>query len=106
MEDLNKKPSINIYYEKNPSYRTIYTDGVIGGFTPDNTSININFYATRHAIPKYRKHSINPDGSINQNGVPSEDSKSGMIREIELGIYMKTETAESIYEFLKKILNK
>lgn len=106
MEDSKEKPSINIYYEKTPSYRTIHSDGVIGGITPDNKSVNLNFYSTRNTIPKYRSHSINIDGSINKEGISSDDSKTGMIREIEFGVYMNKETANSIYEFLKQVLKK
>ncbi|EKT3958620.1 hypothetical protein AAIP55_002392 [Flavobacterium psychrophilum] len=100
-----KKASINIYYEKNPSYRTIHSDGVIGGLTPKNM-VNLNFYSTRNTIPKSINHSINSFGKLEKEGTRSEDSKTGIIREIETGIYISKETAEEMFEFLKKILKK
>jgi uncharacterized alpha/beta hydrolase family protein len=100
-----KKPSVNIFYEKNPLYRTIHTDGLIGGITPKNV-VNLNFYSTRNAIPKSVTHLINSSGKLEGKGTRSEDSKVGIIREIEMGIYMNKETAEEIYEVLKKILKK
>jgi hypothetical protein len=93
-------PNIEIFYEKNPLYRTIYADGLIGGKTPAN-AFNFSFYATRNPIPKSSLHSINVDGSVNPEGIHSSESKVGIIREIEVGIYMNTETAKDIYEFLK-----
>lgn len=101
----NKLPEINIYYEKNPSYRTIYSDGLIGGITPRG-DVNLNFYSTRNVIPKSIKHNILSDGTIDKDGKVSEDSKNGIIREIEFGVYMTKDTAESIYTVLKNLLEK
>lgn len=100
-----KKASIDIFYEKNPLYRTIHVDGFIGGITPTNL-VNLNFYSTRKSIPKSITHSINSFGKIEGKGVPSEDSKVGIMREIEMGLYMNKDTAEEIFEALKKILKK
>lgn len=102
MEEPEKKASIQIFYEKNPLYRTVYTDGIFGGITPTG-SINFNFYATRHPIPKSLIHEITSDGSVNPKGIKSSDSKSGIIREVEIGVYMNKKTAQDIYEFLRKI---
>jgi hypothetical protein len=100
-----KKASINIYYEKNPMYRTIHSDGVIGGLTPKNM-VNLNFYSTRNTIPKSVNHSLDATGKLDKKGIRSEDSEIGILREIEAGVYISKETAEEIFEFLKKILKK
>ena len=105
---MEKSPSvtdIEIFYEKNPLYRTVYSDGLIGGRTPTN-SIYMAFYATRNPLPKSMRHEINVDSSLNPIGVPSEDSKSGIMREIEIGVYMSEANAKDVYEFLKKIFEK
>ncbi len=101
----DKNATINIYYEKNSQYRTIHADGVLGGLTPKN-AINLNFYSTRNVIPKHRIHQITSSGTLEKVGINSEDSKKGIIREIEFGVYMSKETATEIYEFLKIILEK
>ena len=103
--DEDKKSSINIYYEKTSMYRSIHADGLIGGITPKNI-VNLNFYSTRNSIPKSVNHSINYNGELDEFGVNSPDSKVGIFREIEMGIYMNKETAEEIYDFLKIILKK
>jgi predicted ABC-type ATPase len=104
VEEENKA-SINIYYEKTPMYRTIHSDGVIGGLTPKNM-VNLNFYSTRNAIPKAITHAISASGSLDKEGIRSADSKIGIIREIESSVYISKETAEEIFEFLKKVLDK
>jgi uncharacterized alpha/beta hydrolase family protein len=102
VEDSPKPAQIEIFYEKNPLYRTIYTDGLIGGLTPAN-AVSLSFYATRNPIPKSTLHEVAPNKAVNPTGIPSKDSKFGIIREIEVGVYMNKETAKDIFEFLKKI---
>lgn len=105
MSDIPENPNhIDIYYEKNPTYKTMYVDGLIGGKTPTG-SINMNFYSTRNFIPKSVRHEVD-GGLLRAEGVNSKDSKFGIIREIEAGIYMDEKTATDIYEFLKRVLNK
>ncbi len=99
------KPIVKIHYEKNPQYRTVYVDGAIGGITPTN-AINLNFYSTRHPIPKNVEFELREDGTLNKDGQPSLDSKTGIIREIEFGIYLNHDSATDLYEFLKRTLNK
>jgi hypothetical protein len=95
---------ITIHYEKNPEFRTVYTDGLIGGITPTGM-VNLNFYATRNIIPKSVAHEVTSDGKLENPGVNSEESKDGIVREIELGVYMNQDTAMDIYEFFKKMFN-
>lgn len=94
------KKIVEIHYQKNPLYRSIYSDGAIGGLTPLNF-INLNFYATRQPIPRSTQQSIYEDGLIDAE--VSDDSKKGIIREIEFGVYMSRQTAEDLYSFLKGI---
>lgn len=103
MEKAPTPSDIRIYYEKNPFYRVIYADGLIGGVTPTGM-VNFNFYATRPTIPKSTTHTINAERKVNPVGVTSEDSKLGLMREIEVGVYINMKTAKDIYEFLKKIV--
>lgn len=94
--------TVDIHYEKNPMYRTIFTDGAIGGVTPVG-QINLSFYATRQAIPKSITHELAKDGVVMNEIKISDDSKSGIIREIEVGVYMNMKSAKDLYEFFKKI---
>lgn len=103
MEENKKPESIEIFYEKNPQYRTINADGAIGGLTPTN-QVNISFYSTRNTIPKSITHKINDNGSLSEIPVEiNKDSKFGILREIEFGVYMSRQSAHELYLFLKKI---
>jgi hypothetical protein len=106
VENIDNKSEVIVHYEKNPGYRMIYSDGVIGGETPDGDCINLNFFATRHTIPKARIHKIEDDGRTSKVGINSDDSKDGLICEIEFGVYLKKDAAEKIYELLKNVLRK
>lgn len=103
MEKETKTAEIHFYYEKNPLYREIYVDGLIGGKNPSNM-INMNFYATRRTIPKSSTHQISDEGKVSSKGKISDDSKNGIIREIEFGIYITKDTAKTMFKFLKEIL--
>ncbi|RFM36034.1 hypothetical protein [Chitinophaga silvisoli] len=103
MEDDTKPPQVQIHYEKNPLYRTIYSDGLVGSRTPTN-AFCLSFYATRNTIPKSTSHVIQEDNMLSPHGVPSKDSKVGIMREIEISVYINRQTAVDIYEFLKKML--
>lgn len=94
--------SVEIHYMKNPMYRTIHCDGAIGGHTPLR-EINLNFYSTRNTIPKSIKYEINKDGFMGAPIEVGEGSKSGLVREIEFGLYMSEKTGKEIFDFLKRI---
>lgn len=103
MEDTGNK-SIEIHYQKNPMYRTVYCDGAFGGVTPVN-QVNLIFYATRAAIPKSIKYAIDDENRLKDEFEISSDSKAGIVREIEFGVYMNRQTAKEVYEFLKNIFD-
>lgn len=102
-KDKKTNRSVKIFYEKNPLYRSIYTDGAFGGVTPLN-QINLSFYATRRPIPKSIEFELTEQGGLGKPISISEDSKIGIMREVEVCIYMNRNTAKEIYEFLKKTL--
>ena len=103
MPENSTPANVNIYYQKNPLYRSIYADGLIGGPTPAN-SICFSFYATRNTLPKSVKHEITPEGGVSADGKLSADSKSGIMREIEVSVYLNKQTAKEIFEYLKKLV--
>ena len=99
-----EKDKIYIHFEKNPLYRSIYADGAVGSISPSN-DLNLCFYATRNIIPKAIIRKVDESGLVGEEMGVSEDSKSGIIHEIEVGVYMNKETAKKLYGFLKKIFD-
>lgn len=76
------------------NFRELHVDGAYGGLTPKGL-ININFYAERFPIPKSVTHNL-----LDNTSLDSEDSKQGLIREFEFGIYMDLNVAKQISDFL------
>jgi hypothetical protein len=97
----NKKNSIVIHNIKNSNYRQIHVDGAHGGITPSGF-VNLNFYSQRGAIPKGTEFNIDETGNISEPIRDIEGSKSGIVREFELGVYMDINTCRNLKEFLER----
>lgn len=104
MEEKNNShnKTIQIHYEKNPLYRSIYSDGAYGGVSPLN-QINLSFYATRRPIPKSINFEVDENGMMGKQINVSGDSKTGVMREVEVTVYMNRTTGRELYDFLKRI---
>lgn len=87
-----------VYNIKNPLYRQIHIDGAVGGITPSGY-INLNAYANRFSIPKSVLYELK-DGEYGQYKAYSEDSKEGIIQEIEIGLYFDLDVAKNLRDFL------
>jgi|APGre2960657468_1045069.scaffolds.fasta_scaffold17883_4 hypothetical protein len=93
-----KKKKITFHNKISPQFRSIHVDGAFGGLSPRGL-ININFFSERFTIPKSTDFEVN--GSAIGNKISdSPDSKDGVIREYDLGVYMDVEVAKKIIELL------
>lgn len=97
----SKKKKVTIFNKISSNFRELHVDGAFGGITPKG-QFNINFFAERMAIPK------STDFKIVNNKLEkiadSADSKNGIIREFETGVYMSVETAREIHKWLGETL--
>ncbi len=98
-----KKVSVTIHNKISNSFRELHVDGAYGGITPKGM-YNINFYAERLAIPKSSEFEVidNRYKKISD----SIDSKKGIIREFEAGVYMTIETAKELHKWLGENIGK
>jgi hypothetical protein len=92
--------NVEIHYQKNPGYRQIHVDGAIGGITTKG-KVSINFYAERIVIPKSEEYQVTQEGKLGARTKVSDDSKNGLIREIEFGTYLDIETAKALKDWLE-----
>ena len=99
MSTNNQSKSIVINNIKNSGYRQVHVDGAHGGITPSGF-INLNFYSQRAVIPKGTEFLVMDNGNIGDMIKNTEDSKSGLVREFEFGIYMDINTCINLREFL------
>lgn len=95
MEELKK---ITVHNKIANTYREIHVDGAFGGITPRGL-VNLSFYAERTPIPKSSEFSI-VDGKIGELITNSDDSKSGILREFEFGIYTDINVAKSLIKLI------
>lgn len=95
----NKKNNITFHNQKNNGFREIHVDGALGGITPRGM-INLNFFAERFPIPKSTDFNIINEKVVGEKMEDSIDSKTGIIREYEFGVYMGIETARSLSKLL------
>ncbi|MEO6961293.1 MAG: hypothetical protein ABIY90_04955 [Puia sp.] len=97
---MSEQGQITIHNKISQNYKEIHVDGAFGGITPRGL-INLSFFAERAPIPKSSEFVLN-DGRVGDFIENSIDSKKGILREFEVGIYMSLEVVKSLIEMLGK----
>lgn len=101
----SKKQNLVIVHNKvSNNFRELHVDGAYGGLTV-NGLYNINFYAERQPIPKSTEFQVPPDKNTLIRVKDSDDSKTGLIREFEFGIYMTLAAAKELHRWLGENIN-
>lgn len=100
-EQKTKKTNLTFHNKISPNFKQVHVDGAYGGLTPPGY-INLSFYAERFPIPKSSDYSLKEDFTLGKKLGDSIDSKSGIVREYEFGIYFDLKTAVSIRDFLNE----
>lgn len=94
-----KKTKITFHNKITPHYREIHVDGAHGGITPKGL-VQLSFFSERFPIPKSTDFKILSNGQIGERIKDSSDSKSGVIREFEIGVYMDVNTTKQVIKLL------
>jgi hypothetical protein len=92
---------VPFHYIKGNFFRVIHTDGAVGNVTPSGL-IFVGLYSERSAIPQMMVHDITPTGQVGSEHADERVSKSGIVREVEVGATMSVETATSIVAWLQE----
>ena len=98
---MDKSETITIHNNKSAQYREIHSDGASLGITPTG-SFYLNFFSQRNAIPKGTIFELTKTGQLGKLISLTPDSKTGVIREHEIGIYMDLQTCENLKELLEQ----
>lgn len=100
-------PTVDINYIKSHDFREVACDGVVGGPTP-NGKLWLSFYTERLPLPRVVRYALIPGGQAGEfsvdtsnPGVPLE-SRGGIVRNVELGLYLSVETAEHLRDWLER----
>lgn len=97
-EKKSTQRTVTFHNKISQNFREIHVDGAFGSITPPGF-VNLNFYAERLPIPKSTDYIVN-DNSLGEKLNDSQDSKTGVVREYEFGIYCDLKTAINIRNFL------
>lgn len=98
-------PVFQINYLKSNDYREVHCDGLIGNpITPDR--LWISFYSERFPIPRivgFRSEIHDNQVRIDETQTPIfSDSREGLVRNVEFGLYLDLGVAERMHEWLGK----
>lgn len=99
--------SLTINYLKSSDFREVACDGVLGGPTPTG-NLWLAFYTERFPLPRIVRHKLKSiEGAYAiDDEVPAEpvESREGIIRNVEFGLYMSVATAEQLHAWLGRTI--
>jgi len=88
---------IDSHFIKTADYKTIQVTGAWGGVL-GNGVLNLNLFTERIPIPQRIVLEVDTDGKTVKEKY--KEGKTGIVREVQVGILMDYQTTKNIYEFL------
>ena len=88
---------IEFHYVKSNYFRVIHADGAYGGVTSRGL-IHLDIFSERSPIPQKTQHEITVNGKLGKE--VEKQGKSGVVREVEIGVVMNLDNAKSLVEWL------
>lgn len=96
---LSETPeAIDFHFIKAAHFRIIHVDGAWGGVTPSQ-NIAVGFFSERLPIPTIVQHQLEEGGNLGEE--LERDSKTGIVREMEVELVMNKATATGFLEWFK-----
>jgi len=89
--------TVHFHYVKSGYFRVVLADGAIGNVTPQG-KILFSLYNERAALPRLIVQEINEEGVLGQ--VVSSESKTGIVREMEVAVVMDRNNAAGLRDWL------
>jgi hypothetical protein len=102
-------PTIDVSYIKSGNYREAGCDGAVGGPTP-NGKVWIGFYTERLPVPRVVRHQLKAtddpeEFQLDTDHAPTPvEGRSGIVRNLEFGLYLTPDTAEELHRWLGRHL--
>ena len=93
-----KKPTITFNYKRINNYRTYHVDGVFGGLNAKGNLI-LELFSEKNPMPKFVVQEITDKGEIGKE-IKRDKGESGVIRQIECGLFMDMLTAIALRNWL------
>lgn len=99
MAESTQPSSIKIHYHKANFFRVVHVDGVFGGITPSR-HIFVSLYNQRTPLPTLIEQRFFADGTLGDE--ISREGKTGVFREMEVGLVLTAPVAREIAKFLNE----
>ena len=100
---LSETPdAVDFHFVKASHFRVVHVDGVWGGVTPSQ-NIAMGVFSERLPIPTLVKHQLKEGGVVGDQ--IDRDTKTGVVREMEVELIMNKATAMMFLEWFKIYVN-
>lgn len=93
--------SLLFHYIKSAHFRVVHAEGVHGGPAPNGRGINANFFSERLPIPQRTQHAV-IEGRLGDEQRDARVSKEGVIREVEVSVWMDLPAAKALITWLQR----
>jgi hypothetical protein len=97
------KEKIRFHYIKSNDFRVIHVDGVFGGPTPTG-DIFVSLFNQRPPLPNITVQPIKENGELGDEILAERVSRDGIIRQLEVGLTMRPDVAETLVKWLQERL--
>ena len=97
--------NLQFHYIKSPDYREIACHGALGGLTPQKV-IWMSLFSERFPIPRVVEYALTsePGQEVMFDEAASKpssvESRTGVIRHVEMSAYLDIETAKRVHKWL------
>lgn len=95
------KDKVKFHYIKAGYFRVVHMDGVFGGLSPTG-DIFMSIFSQRPPIPQVTVQPVKEDGELGEEIIAERTVKDGLVREIEVGIAVRPEIAETLIKWLQE----
>ncbi len=95
------KDRVKFHYIKSNHFRVVHVDGVFGGLSPTG-DIFASFFSQRPPIPTLTVQPLKENGELGDEILSERASKDGIVREMEVGMAMRPEVAETLIKWLQE----
>lgn len=95
--------NLNFKYKFDEDYNPLYINGVYGGVSPRGELV-LNFYLERQSLPYEEQSTFDEDGNLIEVIVKPENRDINIIRYIQNGVVMNTETALAMKNWIDAFL--
>ncbi|HUZ61505.1 MAG TPA: hypothetical protein VMU83_22200 [Hanamia sp.] len=92
---------ITIHNKITNNFRHSHVDGAYAGITPRGL-VSVSFFSERGPIPKASDFRITDENKLGELISNSSDSKTGILREFEVGIYLDIMTTKALITLLSE----